>query len=438
MAQQKKPQRPIYPQDNTQARRTPQRPVYSGEYPPPHQKRKSPSRVDYSGVQPIITKRKEPQAAPFVNDLPGSQVPAGRTVRAGNGAAPAYSGQAARRAAGQGATQGSTARRQAQVHQRTWHDDALEPARLKPHAPAYDYARAGQPSQSATARQRPGGQSAAGGAAQNKKARRAKRKKRPLTPRQKRMRGIAVGAVLCVLALAAGTIFSLKVLFKLSNVEVRQPEEESTIYSNEEIINAMGVQMGTSLFAIDLEEVQETLSGALPYLREVQVQRRLPSSLVVSVQPAHETYTVAYEGGWAVVSEDFRVLQNSPQQPEGVAAVTGLQASAPVEGQLLKVEDTEKLDALKLLQEQTQAAGLTPLTGVDVTSLSEVSAVYDGRVKIVFGTMNDIEYKCNWAARLLLGEDDHTQIGTHETGTLDVSHRTEDGKGQAIWRAGSL
>lgn len=389
-------------------------------------------------MQPIITRRKEPQAAPFVNDLPAGRARAAQQERAAGRPAQAPGVQAPGRFAGQGTgAPGAQTRRQAPAHQRTWHDDALEPASLKPHAPVYDYARAGQPSQGGTA-QRPGGQARAGRAPQNQKARRAKRRKRPLTPRQKRMRGIAVGTVLCVLALAAGTIFSLKVLFKLSSVEVRQPEEEATIYSSEQIIDAMGVQMGTSLFAIDLDEVQKTLSAALPYLRQVQVQRRLPSSLVVSVQPAHETYAVAYEGGWAVVSEDLRVLRNSPQQPEGVAAITGLQASAPVEGQLLEVEDAEKLDALKTLQAQTEAAGLAPLTSVDVTSLSEVSAVYDGRVKIVFGTMNDMEYKCSWAARLLLGEEGQTQIGTHETGTLDVSHRTEDGKGKAVWRAGSL
>ena len=96
------------------------------------------------------------------------------------------------------------------------------------------------------------------------------------------------------------------------------------------------------------------------------------------------------------------------------------------------------MEALQTLQAQAQAAGLEQLTAIDMTSLSEVSAVYAGRVKITFGTMNDIEYKCSWAARLLLGEDDSAMIGEHETGTLDVSHRTQDGKGQAIWRAGAI
>ena len=168
---------------------------------------------------------------------------------------------------------------------------------------------------------------------------------------------------------------------------------------------------------------------SLPYLREVQVKRRLPTSLVVSVQPAHETYAVAYEGGWAVVSEDMKVLRISAREPQEVAAVTGLEASAPVEGQPLKVTEADKLAALQSLQAQAQQAGMDQLTAVDVTSLSEVSAVYAGRVKIIFGTMNDIEYKCSWAARLLLGgEEEGTVIGAHETGTLDVSHRTQEGK----------
>ncbi|MFQ7158874.1 MAG: cell division protein FtsQ/DivIB [Ruthenibacterium sp.] len=230
----------------------------------------------------------------------------------------------------------------------------------------------------------------------------------------------------------------MKVLFKLSNIEVRQPEEETTVYSDKQITAALGLEMGTQLFSIDLEQATQTLSTALPYLREVQVRRRLPATLVVSVQPAHETYAVAYEGGWAVVSEDLKVLRLSAEQPQGIAAVTGLEASAPAEGQPLQVAQADKLEALQTLQAQAQAAGLEQLTAIDMTNLSEVSAVYAGRVKITFGTMNDIEYKCSWAARLLLGEDDSAMIGEHETGTLDVSHRTQDGKGQAIWRAGAI
>lgn len=423
MAQQKRPQRPVYPQDEQTARRTPQRPVYSGEYPPPHQRRKAPSRVDYSGVSPIMPRRKEPTAAPFVNDL------SGRRAAAAPEAAPqaparrqaAFGGQAVpQRPVSAGQAAASAPRRQP-VRQRTWHAEAAPSVCPKPHAPVYDQ-NAGR-----TAPQQ--------GRPVPKKKR---RKKRALTPRQKRLRGILIGGMLCIAALAAGAVFSMKVLFKLSSVEVRQPEEEPTVYSEEQITAALGLEMGTQIFSIDLEQAEKNLSTSLPYLREVQVKRRLPTSLVVSVQPAHETYAVAYEGGWAVVSEDMKVLRISAEQPQEVAAVTGLEASAPVEGQPLKVAEADKLAALQALQAQAQQVGLDQLTAVDVTSLSEVSAVYAGRVKIIFGTMNDIEYKCSWAARLLLGEEEGTVIGAHETGTLDVSHRTQEGKGQAIWRAGAI
>ena len=103
-----------------------------------------------------------------------------------------------------------------------------------------------------------------------------------------------------------------------------------------------------------------------------------------------------------------------------------------------ELERLKEADTTITLYLSDGAAGLEQLTAIDMTSLSEVSAVYAGRVKITFGTMNDIEYKCSWAARLLLGEDDSAMIGEHETGTLDVSHRTQDGKGQAIWRAGAI
>ena len=112
MAQQKRPQRPVYPQEERTAKRMPQRPVYSGEYPPPHQRRKAPTRVDYSGISPIITRRKEPQAAPFVNHLrplrclAGKRVPARRRPR--SSALPAQA-QRSRRQLPRGGSQSGSA-----------------------------------------------------------------------------------------------------------------------------------------------------------------------------------------------------------------------------------------------------------------------------------------------------------------------------------------
>ena len=196
----------------------------------------------------------------------------------------------------------------------------------------------------------------------------------------------------------------------------------------------LGWRWARSFFSIDLEQATQTLSTALPYLREVQVGRRLPATLVVSVQPAHETYAVAYEGGWAVVSEDLKVLRLSAEQPQDIAAVTGLEASAPAEGQPLQVAQADKMEA------PANSAGPGPGGRAGTADSHRYDKPFgsERRIcrprKITFGTMNDIEYKCSWAARLLLGEDDSAMIGEHETGTLDVSHRTQDGKGQAIWR----
>ncbi len=78
-------------------------------------------------------------------------------------------------------------------------------------------------------------------------------------PRQKRLRGILIGGMLCIAALAAGAVFSMKVLFKLSSIEVRQPEEEPTVYSEEQITAALGLEMGTQLFSVDLKQAEKKL-----------------------------------------------------------------------------------------------------------------------------------------------------------------------------------
>ena len=134
----------------------------------------------------------------------------------------------------------------------------------------------------------------------------------------------------------------------------------------------------------------------------------------------------------------MKVLRTAPAEDESAAAliqVTGAQAAAPVAGQPLAFTEPDKLTVLQQILAQTQSVGLVPIGQIDLTDILELSFVYDGRIKILLGTANDLAYKVEWAWRLVTPQEE-TSLPDTAQGTLDVSRRNSEGRGQASWREG--
>ena len=101
------------------------------------------------------------------------------------------------------------------------------------------------------------------------------------------------------------------------------------------------------------------------------------------------------------------------------------------------MEDEDKLAALRGIVMNIQQKELLPINQIDLTDMLELSFIYDGRIKILLGTANDMAYKIDWAWRLVTPQEESSLPDTAQ-GTLDVSRRNSEGRGQAAWRAGAL
>lgn len=267
-----------------------------------------------------------------------------------------------------------------------------------------------------------------------------KRKKRPLTPEQARRRrirrGIFMGVFAAVLIVTAFSV-SAAVLFKIKAITVHAPDGELP-YEESQILAAFGHTVGENLFGFGLEGVQANITNALPYLENVKVERRLPDTVIITASPAVEQSTIESTYGWAVCSEREKVLRIEAQPPEGLIRIDGARADSPLPGQQLKLTETDKQPILRALLEKTAAQGLVPINEIDLTSTLEISILYQDRIRIVLGTENEMDYKLDWAWRMVTPGQTEDSLGDAERGTLDVSSRGEDGLGRARWRAGVL
>lgn len=295
--------------------------------------------------------------------------------------------------------------------------------------------------------------------------------------RRRRRRRNLLMAFLGLLVVGIGVVLSLTVLFKVEIFRIENMDESTPantgIYTEDAILGALGVPVGENMFQFSAAQKEKSMVVSLPYLERVEIRRRLPSTLVIRVEPAVETWCAQSDSGWLTLSDGLKIMAIGETQPEGLPALLGLDIEAPVAGYYLKLATpnataTPAPAASGVSSSQTSSTASTsssstgeenghdPLEDVnrllellwtyelkdDCTSIqfgeaNELYFIYQNRAKVLLGTFNNLDYKLKFAAYLLHNEDGKG-IGDTEQGTLDVSHQLEDGSLRPTWSPGSI
>lgn len=295
--------------------------------------------------------------------------------------------------------------------------------------------------------------------------------------RRRRRRRNLLMAFLGLLVVGIGVVLSLTVLFKVETFRIENMDESTPantgIYTEDAILGALGVPVGENMFQFSAAQKEKSMVVSLPYLERVEIRRRLPSTLVIRVEPAVETWCAQSDSGWLTLSDGLKIMAIGETQPEGLPALLGLDIEAPVAGYYLKLATPNATatpapaaSGVSSSQASSTASTSSPSTGEenghdpledvnrllellwtyelkdDCTSIqfgeaNELYFIYQNRAKVLLGTFNNLDYKLKFAAYLLHNEDGKG-IGDTEQGTLDVSHQLEDGSLRPTWSPGSI
>ena len=148
-------------------------------------------------------------------------------------------------------------------------------------------------------------------------------------------------AFLGLLVVGIGVVLSLTVLFKVETFRIENMDESTPantgIYTEDAILGALGVPVGENMFQFSAAQKEKSMVVSLPYLERVEIRRRLPSTLVIRVEPAVETWCAQSDSGWLTLSDGLKIMAIGETQPEGLPALLGLDIEAPVAGYYLKL-----------------------------------------------------------------------------------------------------
>ena len=286
-------------------------------------------------------------------------------------------------------------------------------------------------------------------APQQSPVRREKRKKRKVTRATLRRRRIlrrltAFAMLLCVIG--AGIYLTMTMLFRINSIQVQTPDGKQVTeiagYTADSILQRMGVQLEENIFSFEPGEKAAVLEQNFPLLGSIKVIRDYPNTVVVQVTEAVPAYAVQNGSKWLVISDKWKILSEESTQPEGLCTLYGgkLQDTTPGQGfwfvddadaasasgsetaESAVSTETARMEALRTLRSKLEEYGLSQdVTRLEVADTEQIAFLYQDRISVLLGTLNDLDYKLD-RARYMLNNEDGKGCAATDTGRLDFSH----------------
>ena len=230
--------------------------------------------------------------------------------------------------------------------------------------------------------------------------------------RRRRRRAILFYCVSFLVVIAAAVILSLTVLFRIDTIQV----ENTSRYSQEEILEICGIEIGDNLFLADVNGAQEELDRKLPYAGNVRVERKLPATLQITVEEPVLSAAFEQDDSYILVSQENKILEIAQAAPAGCLVVSGLELENPRAGYPAVPKEEEVQQVFNSLTQALSDCAFSGITQIDVSNLYQMMVVYDGRIRILLGNSNDLDLKLVSAKKIVEEELEET-----EKGELDVS-----------------
>lgn len=286
--------------------------------------------------------------------------------------------------------------------------------------------------------------------------RREGRKKRKLTRaaiRRRRLMRRLTALVMLLCVIGAGVYLTVTMLFKISSIQVQTADgvvQEAGGYTSEQILQALDVHLEENIFSFDPGSKAAALEKVFPMLEDIRVERDYPGTVVVRVTEARPAWAMQTSSGWLTLSGGLKILEKDSAQPAGLPTLYGGEPVSAEPGEQLtfaaepKADSTpdsipdsaadssasgtveeaadQRLESLNTLLAALDAAGMSAdVTRIEFADVDEMAFLYQDRISVWLGTLNELEYKLKLAKHVLLNEDGKGCAAT-DTGKLDFTH----------------
>lgn len=225
-------------------------------------------------------------------------------------------------------------------------------------------------------------------------------------------------APISVLLVGVAIVFGMGVFFRVQEIEV----QGSVSYTDEEVIEASGIDTGDNLFFINRISASSRIFARLPFVEEASIERVLPNKIIITVDESFAMAYVTWEGqNWMMTGNGKLLGSGTAEEVKGLIHILNLTPVSPKAGEILQVDPNEslKLSYLQTLLHAMQLADMTAdVKNLDMGNPANPTFRYLDRFTVKMGPNENVDYKL----RMLLSAVE--QMEEDITGTVDLSEGT--------------
>lgn len=233
--------------------------------------------------------------------------------------------------------------------------------------------------------------------------------------KKKRKKQLMVYGFSVILLIAISIILSLTVFFRINEITV----EGNSIYNKKDIISASGIQLQDNLILSSKEKIEQNITKKLPYIGNVKISRKLPSTIVLKVEATSAKSAIRNGNGYILINEEGKVLNtNSALTTEkNLMIVNGCVVKSAVTGEKIKFNGNRYELITKVLKSINKNS-IKKISQIDATDELNITMLYDNRITVIIGSTSEIDNKLALASEVLKKQD---KLSPYEKGKLDLT-----------------
>lgn len=221
--------------------------------------------------------------------------------------------------------------------------------------------------------------------------------------------------LLSMLVICGAIVAALTLFFRVNTVVVSGQQR----YTQQQILDASGIQTGDNLFLLNKYDVANQIIGELPYIETIRINRKLPDTLLVEVQECSAVLAVVQENNAWLVSPTGKIVdRKAAAAADQYPIIDGCTLLSPSVGSSLALgtKYARKQESLLSLLGQLDQEGL--MDQVDAVHLGEADVLtmdYAGRFQV------EMHYHTDYSRDIRALLKTIEKLETNETGTIELT-----------------
>ncbi len=157
----------------------------------------------------------------------------------------------------------------------------------------------------------------------------------------------------------------------------------------------IGRLKGTSIFEVDIKEVQKRLQRKYPQASDLRVLRKFPNHILIKAKKRLPSAQIKFKNTIFTIDETGLIVSTSSKMIKKLPLITGIRTVLDhkrLGDQLLERDIHSALDVIEIFQKNVSLSSQYEILSIDVNNLSKITMMLSNNLNVIID-LDKISYK---------------------------------------------